>query len=90
MDTNKEKKQKNIMADSYCIEYISDEEEFFIALAKENKAKKDFEVKAIMPLDIENFKSYVNEILKAIAEFQKETNRNLIQEMIDDGVREEK
>lgn len=88
MDTNKEKKQKNIMADSYCIEYVSDEDEFLIALAKKNENK--FDIKAAMTLDVENFKSYFSEVLNAVECFQKNTNRNLIQEIVDDMLRKEK
>ncbi len=73
-------------SDSYCVEYDKESKQFVIGLAKGKE--EDFKINGLMKLDSINFKKYFLQIMKVLAQYQKDTGINLIEQILDDLDRE--
>lgn len=75
-------KTKKLEANSYCVKY--DNEKFFVGLARKNKDKEVVDVKGYMYCNEEDIKALFRSILFQMIKFEKETNRDLIKELLDE------
>lgn len=65
------------LSNSYCVEYDEEENVFIVALAnKENE--DDVDLRGAIFFDRDNFKEYVNTIMKAIIKFEESTGEKFI------------
>ena len=73
MEENKDKYVSN----SYCVEYDEEDNVFIVALGnKEIEDKVD--LKAVILFERDNFKEYVNTVMKAIIKFEEATGEKFI------------
>lgn len=72
-----EENMNKYLSNSYCVEYDKEDNVFVVALGnKESEDKVD--LKAAIFFERDNFKEYVNTVMKAIIKFEEATGEKFI------------
>lgn len=66
-------------ANSFCLEYDNDTNEFFLGLA--NKNEDDVDVKSYLILSTEFFERFFKTALRAIVDYENNTGKNFLQDL---------